>query len=404
LNYILFYKTPSKDKPPKTKDEPSEHIRLDQEFSYKLVQKIDKRIIVTGLIPKTKKFTNTMAIGPEYDEWLLQFDKEEDMVKWIQKTRKRCKRLRKAKLALQGVDTLELIGDIQRKVPINSPALQVGPDKEYKEEEWINIIDEFWQLHRNSKRELTEISLFGEFFSPENARYLSWFTSPGAAESSLERELLAAEDIFVLSWKLKFLDFVPFEKRIEEEKDKQGKMNLIQHCKYMMHLIDMHNKYDFVIHCKDEDYIPEKNKWDLFIQRLEGLIDEEEMRQLQSEKEDEERKKNLEKQVENERVLLQAQDDARKNDPFSAQNLYKEEEDPFQDIMLLEVVDIYGNLEGEVWTQAEREKEFAPPLDDDEYYNNLLKELDIDLDLDYLNLEGNFQLPLPSNNQKKTNI
>jgi len=189
---------------------------------------------------------------------------------------------------------------------------------------------------------------------------------------------------------------------MEDEKDKQGKVRLIEHCKFMMHLIDMFNKYNFQIHCKDEEYIPERNKWDLFIQRLEGLIDEEEMRKLQMEKEDEERRKNLEKKVENEKAKLQAQDDARRNDPFSSQNLYKQEEDPFKDIMLLEVVDIYGNLEGEVWTQAEREKDIAPP-DDDEYYNNLLKELDIDVDLDFeLSLEGNFQLPLPSNNQKKT--
>jgi len=78
---------------------------------------------------------------------------------------------------------------------------------------------------------------------------------------------------------------------MEDEKDKQGKVSLIEHCKFMMHLIDMFNKYNFQIHCKDEEYIPERNKWDLFIQRLEGLIDEEEMRKLQMEKEDEERKK-----------------------------------------------------------------------------------------------------------------
>jgi len=206
LNYILLYKTPAKDKTPKTKDEPSEHIKLDSEFSYKLVQKVDKRIIVTGLIPKSKKFTNTMAVGPEYDEWLLQFEKEEDLNKWLQKTRKRCKRLRKAKLSLQGVDVLALINDIQTRVPMTSPALSEGP-KENREEDWINIIEDYWQYLRNSKRELSEITLFAEYFNPDNARYLSWFTSPGISENSLERELLAAEDIFRFILEIKIFSF-----------------------------------------------------------------------------------------------------------------------------------------------------------------------------------------------------
>jgi len=70
--------------------------------------------------------------------------------------------------------------------------------------------------------------------------------------------------------------------------------------------------------------------------------------------------------------------------------------------LLLEVVDIYGNLDGESWSKAQGEKDIPPPPEDDDYYNNLLKELDItDLDLDLdINIEGNFQLPQPS--QKKT--
>jgi len=43
----------------------------------------------------------------------------------------------------------------------------------------------------------------------------------------------------------------------------------------------------------------------------------------------------MEKEVEKEKKLLEAQVEARKNDPFSSQNLYKQEEDPFKDILLL---------------------------------------------------------------------
>jgi len=101
----------------------------------------------------------------------------------------------------------------------------------------------------------------------------------------------------------------------------------------------------------------------------------------------------MEKQVEMEKVRAQAQDDVRKNDPFSSLNLYKQDEDPFKDIMLLEVVDIYGNLEGEMWSKTENEKDLPLP-DDDNYYNNLLKELDIsDLNLE-IDIEGAFQLPI----------
>jgi len=61
--------------------------------------------------------------------------------------------------------------------------------------------------------------------------------------------------------------------------------------------------------------------------------------------------------------------------------------------MLLEVVDIYGNLEGEMWSKTENEKDLPLP-DDDDYYNNLLKELDIsDLNLE-IDIEGAFQLPI----------
>jgi len=94
--------------------------------------------------------------------------------------------------------------------------------------------------------------------------------------------------------------------------------------------------------------------------------------------------------------MLQAQDEVRKNDPFSAQNLYKQDDDPFADILLLEVVDIYGNLEGEVWSQPPRADHVETPPDNDDYYNNLLKELDMSaLETDV----GSFQFPIHS---KKT--
>jgi len=251
---------------------------------------------------------------------------------------------------------------------------------------------------RNSKKEFSEFCLFAEYFNPEHAIYLSWFTSPGASENSLERELLSCEDIFVLSWKLSFTQFEPIENRLNEDNIDKGA--LIKQCNYMIHLIDMYNKYNLQIHCKDEEFITEKEKWELYIQRIEGIIGQEEMNRSLKVKEEEEKKKNLEKQVEQEKQRTQAKDDARKNDPFSSQNLYKKDDDPFKDILLLEVVDIYGSLEGEIWSKAQSEKDVPPP-DDDDYYNNLLKELDIsDLDLD---LEiGSFQLPMSSQNQKKT--
>jgi len=106
----------------------------------------------------------------------------------------------------------------------------------------------------------------------------------------------------------------------------------------------------------------------------------------------------MEKEVEKEKKLLEAQVEARKNDPFSSQNLYKQEEDPFKDILLLEVVDIYGNLEGEVWSQAPTQQKDEPPPDDEEYYNKLLNDLDLSsLETDI----GSFQLPLPTTGKKK---
>jgi len=184
------------------------------------------------------------------------------------------------------------------------------------------------------------------------------------------------------------------QKKKIEENISDDKNYLIHHCKFMIHLIDMYNKYNLQIHCKDEEFIQEKDRWELFIQRIEGLIGEEEMKKLQKKERDEaEKKKNMEKQVEMEKVRAQAQDDVRKNDPFSSLNLYKQDEDPFKDIMLLEVVDIYGNLEGEMWSKTENEKDLPLP-DDDDYYNNLLKELDIsDLNLE-IDIEGAFQLPI----------
>jgi len=274
---------------------------------------------------------------------------------------------------------------------MDHPALQKGPERDGKESEWIDQIEDIWQNLRNLKKELSDISLFGEYYNPENARYLGWFISAGGVDNSLEKDLLAAEDIFVLSWKLKFLDFGTIEKKVEDVSINE-KPQLIQHCKYMMHLIDMYNKYNFQIHCKDEEFTGEKNKWQLYIQRIEGIIDQKEMKRQQSEKEAEEKKKNMEKQVEREKVLLQVQEEARKNDPFSSQNLYKQEDDPFKDILLLEVVDIYGNLDGEVWSQAPQTNKDEPPPSDDDYYDKLMNDLDLStLDQDV----GSFQLPVP---------
>jgi len=58
----------------------------------------------------------------------------------------------------------------------------------------------------------------------------------------------------------------------------------------MIHLIDMYNKYNLQIHCKDEEFIQEKDRWELFIQRIEGLIGEEEMKKLQKERDEAEKK------------------------------------------------------------------------------------------------------------------
>jgi len=272
------------------------------------------------------------------------------------------------------VDVNKLIDDTKKKVPIDHYALQKGPEKEWREDEWVRTILTIWDTLRDNRRELNEISLFGEYYTPENARFLLWFVSPGAAEKSLEKDLLTAEDIFLLNWKLRFTDFSTIEKQVEGTVIDRPK--LIQHCKYMIHLIDVFNSYFFEVHSRDADYGPEKDKWELFIQRLEGLISQEEMKKLSIQKEAEEKKKTIEKKMETDKKIIQAKEEAIKNDPFSVQNLFKQDDDPFQDILLLEVVDIYGNLEGESWSNVPRADNFETP-DSDDYYNNLLKELDM---------------------------
>jgi len=231
-----------------------------------------------------------MAIGPDSDEWLVQFDVEEDMLKWVQKVRKRCKRLRKSKISLSNMDVNKIIEDNKKKVPVDHPALQRGPEKEWKEEEWIRSIQEIWDVLRNWRRDMTEIALFCEYYTTENARFLNWFISPGASESSLEKDLLTAEDIFVvLQWRERFVDFKYIESQVESG-SMEEKPKLIQHCKYMMHLIDMYNLYHFEIQSRDPEYGNEKAKWDLYIQRIEGIIDQDQMRKQQNEKEAEEKR------------------------------------------------------------------------------------------------------------------
>eukprot|EP01130_Rhizamoeba_saxonica_P009252 TRINITY_DN375_c0_g1_i5.p1 TRINITY_DN375_c0_g1~~TRINITY_DN375_c0_g1_i5.p1 ORF type:complete len:622 (+),score=177.41 TRINITY_DN375_c0_g1_i5:40-1905(+) len=374
LDYILFYKV-QKGKEPKRKDEPEAHVYLSGEFSYRQVAPVEQRVIITGLIPKTKKFENTIGIGPEKEEWLIKLDTEEEMVDWYSKTRSTCKHTRKSLQQLEQIPggAHELIQDLKTTVPQNFYALTDGPVRKWREEDWINEIIVLWQKREEHFEDVKKLMLFAEYYNLDNAQYLDWFVAPGGATISLEKDLHTAEDSFVLGWKNKFLDYTTVENQLDDE-DISQKANLVEYCKHMMHLIDMYNLYGLEVHCNDYEFEADKAKWRLYIQRIEGLISNDEMRKEQEEARKLAVEEEIEKQKEDEEAKLVAESDARAADPFSSQNLLKKEEDPFSDVMLLNVVDIYGSIEGEIWT--------PPPVSetevqtDDDFLESLFMELE----------------------------
>eukprot|EP01129_Flabellula_baltica_P004841 TRINITY_DN1719_c0_g1_i1.p1 TRINITY_DN1719_c0_g1~~TRINITY_DN1719_c0_g1_i1.p1 ORF type:complete len:297 (+),score=86.68 TRINITY_DN1719_c0_g1_i1:574-1464(+) len=287
-------------------------------------------------------------------------------------------------------DSHSIINQIQIQTPMNHHALTTPP-KRYEEQIWTDTIEELWNQLNTYHSDLSNLSLFAENFTVEFAPYLIWFTAPGSAPSSFEKDLLNAEDRVVIGgWQAQFTSFERMDNLIAVTSDIAEKSKLVQECKYMIHLIDAWNAYSMQIHYGDDEWEKERGRWELNIQRIEGLIDEETMRKQQEEIEKEARDKALQKALEEEQMDEAAKEEAKKNDPFSEQNLYKKETDPFQEIMLLEIVDMYGDIDGEVWSQAVQEESEE---DVDDIYDSLLNDLDVDLLGDNFDSLETFTLP-----------
>jgi hypothetical protein len=348
LEYFLIYDNGgSKSQKPTVAAEPSDFVRLDG-FNYKLIEKVETRMVSGGLIPRKEKYENTFVVGYEELEMLIECKDQAAMDEWMPAFRNRVKHCLLAKKEFGDIVPADKLKEVMEAVPREQEFLQ-GPQKG-NEEKFITQVAEAFQNRNSYLSYLKHMSFFVATYSAKTKPYIDWFISTGAsAGTSLEKEIWDAEDQFVTGgkgWKGLGIDFTKLEremKRVNAMKLSE-RTALIKLCEENVARLKLYNKYMAEVHQKPAEYDAESKKWETAKASLEQWIQKDkDNAKAEEDRLKSERKKELQVQKDKEKEAARVQEVALAN-PLSDVNVFVTVDDPFADVQVSDVLNEYGEI------------------------------------------------------------
>lgn len=348
LEYFLIYDNGgSKTQKPIAVAEPIDFVKLDG-FNYKLVEKIETRMVSGGLIPRKEKYENTFVLGYEDLEMLVETRNEAAFEEWMPALRNRVKSCLLAKKNLGDLVPEEKLKEVMELMPREQPWIQ-GPQKG-EEEKFISQIAEAFANRQLYLSHLKHMSIFFNTYTPKTKTYIDWFISPGAgAATSLEKDLWDVEDKYVTGpkgWKGLASEFTKLEremKRVSQMKNTE-RVPLLKECEESLARIKWYNKYLADVHQRAPELEAEKKKWETAKATLEKWIQKEKddikaaEERLKAERAAElQRQKEMQKEAERQHEIALA-------NPLSDVNVFVTVDDPFADVVVDDVLNEYGEI------------------------------------------------------------
>eukprot|EP01124_Arcella_intermedia_P004665 TRINITY_DN12648_c0_g1_i1.p1 TRINITY_DN12648_c0_g1~~TRINITY_DN12648_c0_g1_i1.p1 ORF type:complete len:1116 (-),score=323.34 TRINITY_DN12648_c0_g1_i1:34-2949(-) len=343
----LIYPIASKGILPVPLTKPVGHVRLDR-FNYKTIKQIENRVVSSGLIPKNERYINTFAIGVGEKECLVECQSLEDMNKWMEKVTNHVKNLLRARKFFQTKSGEDILAHARTVLPFQNPPVK-PPLAADQEERWIDEMKEAFKHFNELKADIKHLSLFYRYNSPKSRDYINWWITPpqDITHTSLERAMQEQEEKYLIStWKNSFTNFDKMKEKLQTLPTSTllQKEELSEYCTRMNQYIFYYNLYNAKIYKRKPAFAKATEAWDSIKLLIENAIKDE--KAAIRAKNEEMRQARL-AEIQRQRELLEKarkEYEAQLRDPFSETNMLNDNEDPFVDVVIEEMVDMYGEI------------------------------------------------------------
>lgn len=188
----------------------------------------------------------------------------------------------------------------------------------------------FLHARNDHLKNLKRSQLYAEFYHPGNRAYVDWFVTSGgeAGKASLEKDILDAEDKYVIGWKKDgtsgFDELQALVNAIDSEekaRDAHAQVSLKIRC------INLYKKYQKDCYARETELFPDElGRWNTILTSAQSKID---LYEKKKAADAEKRRKDAEEEHKRKLEEMRRLEEERRNDPFS--DINKDEGDPFAD-------------------------------------------------------------------------
>jgi hypothetical protein len=205
-----------------------------------------------------------------------------------------------------------------------------GPIKD-DEERWVELMRSFFAARNDHFKNLRRAQLYAEYYNPGNRAYIDWFVTSGgeAGKASLEKDILDAEDKYVVGWKKDGTSgFEELQKQVHDAATEEAAREAHAAVSQKIRYINLFKKYQKDLYNRETELFPtELGQLNSMLTAAQAKIDKFEM---QKAADADKRRKDAETEHKKKMEDARRAEEERRNDPFS--DLNKDQGDPFADL------------------------------------------------------------------------
>jgi len=200
----------------------------------------------------------------------LQFESDEIKKNWQEGLKSTIVKLKKTKPKIIE-DPLLLVDRLITEIT-RTHNLQKGP-LSGEEDRWISQMKLYFSTREKYLKTIKHAMKFSAYLLPSNKSFCDWFTLSGGdvdgSNTSLEKDLLIAEDYVIGKWKDQFMAIQKMEETLNTEIDEKTANIIRQQCRDCQKVVDLYHKYMKEIYTKEPQYNYVREKWKDFENRAE---------------------------------------------------------------------------------------------------------------------------------------